>query len=59
MAKTVNYQEENFLSMVTHKEMLRWSEQAHRALAQIEYIKEIQKGQGGEEHGIMCSLMIA
>jgi hypothetical protein len=52
MAQVVNYQEETLLGMVSHKDMLRWSEREHKALAQIEYIKEIQKGRGEEEHGI-------
>jgi hypothetical protein len=52
MAKTVSYQEENLLCLVEHKDMLRWVEWEHRSLAQIEYVKEIQNGQGGEEHGI-------
>jgi hypothetical protein len=32
--------------------MMRWSEKSHNVLAQIEYIREIQKGQSEQDHGI-------
>jgi hypothetical protein len=52
MTKIVSYQEETLLGLVAYKEMMRWSEKYHQVLAQIEYIREIQKGRGEEEHGI-------
>jgi hypothetical protein len=36
--------EETLLGLITHKYMLRWSEREQKKLAQIEYIREIQKG---------------
>jgi hypothetical protein len=56
MTRTVSYQEENFLGVIENKEMMRWYEKAHQVMAQIEYIKEIQKGQGEEEDGIKMLL---
>jgi hypothetical protein len=44
IANTTIYQEETFLCLVAHKNMLRWVEKAHMVLTQIEYFKEIQKG---------------
>jgi hypothetical protein len=41
MAQIVSYQEETFLGLIVHKDMMRWYEKSHKALAQIEYIKEI------------------
>jgi hypothetical protein len=52
MTRIGSYQEDTLLSLVAYKEMMRWSNKDHQLLAQIEYIKEIQKGQGKEEHGI-------
>jgi hypothetical protein len=52
MTRIVSYQEETLLGLIAYKEMMRWSEKAHQVLAQIEYIREIQKGRGEEEHGI-------
>jgi hypothetical protein len=43
MENTISYQEKTLLCSVSHKHMLRWVEWAHMTLAQIEYIKEIQK----------------
>jgi hypothetical protein len=40
-----------------HKDMLRWSEKEHKFLAQIEYIREIQKGRGEEENDIITLTM--
>jgi hypothetical protein len=31
---------------------MRWSEKDHKVLSQIEYIREIQKGRGEENHDI-------
>jgi hypothetical protein len=57
MEKVINYQEETLLCFVVHKEMLKWVEKAHKTLSQIEYIREIQKGRGEEEHGIRMLTM--
>jgi hypothetical protein len=59
MEKVISYQEETLLCIVAHKEMLKWDERAHRTLNQIEYIREIQKGRGEEEHGIKILTMTA
>jgi hypothetical protein len=44
MTRIISYQEGNFLGIVAYKEMMRWLEKAHQVQAQIEYIREIQKG---------------
>jgi hypothetical protein len=52
MAKVVSYQEETLLGLMALKEMSRWFKRSHRVLEQIQYVWEIQKGRGSEEHGI-------
>ena len=52
MDQIVSYQAETLLDLIAHKDMMGWSEKSHKALALIEYIREIQKGQSEEEHGI-------
>jgi hypothetical protein len=49
----IRYQEETQLCTITQKEMLKWDERAHRTLNQIDYIREIQKDRGEEEHGMI------
>jgi hypothetical protein len=52
MDRVVGYQEETLLGMIVHKDMMRWSERSHKTLEKVEYVREIHKGQGNEEHGI-------
>jgi hypothetical protein len=56
MTKIVGFQEETLLGLMAYKEMMRWYEKSHQVSEQIEYIREIQKGRGEEEHGIRMLL---
>jgi hypothetical protein len=59
MAQVVSYQEETLLGLIAHKDMMRWSERSHKDLAQIEYIREIQKGWVKRSMASGCLQMIA
>jgi hypothetical protein len=52
MTQIIGYQEETLMGLIAYKDMMKWSEKYHQVLEKIEYIREIQKGRGEEEHGI-------
>jgi hypothetical protein len=52
MTKFVSYQEDTLLGLIAYKEIMIWLDKSHYILEQIEYIREIHKGEGDEEHGI-------
>jgi hypothetical protein len=52
MTWIIGYQEETLMGLIAYKDMMKWSKKSHQVLEKIEYIREIQKGRGEEEHGI-------
>jgi hypothetical protein len=52
MTWIIGYQEETLMGLIDYKDMMKWFEKSHHMLEKIEYIREIQKGRGVEEHGI-------
>jgi hypothetical protein len=41
MEQIVRYQEDTFLGMIAHKDIMRWYEKSHKDLTHIEYTIEI------------------
>jgi hypothetical protein len=51
--KALSLQEESLLLLrITYKEVLRWAEKGTRALDRVEFLKEVQRDKGVEDHNI-------
>jgi len=50
--KEISLQEESLLFRVTYKEVLKWVEKGANALERVEFIREVKKDKGEDEHNI-------
>jgi hypothetical protein len=50
--KELGLQEESLLRGIIHTEVLRWDKKGGRALDRVEFLQQVQKDKGVEDHDI-------